>query len=92
MGSYKVTQAFDVRVPPKRERWKTGVSIAAAILLTPVVGLVLLVLAGALLPAVPMLAMLFAGSSLLGLHPALPPSRVGPPLVLHPPVSHPSGP
>jgi hypothetical protein len=92
MGSYKVTQAFDVRVPPKREGWKAVVSIAAAILLTPVVGLVLLVLAGALLPAVPMLAMLFAGSSLLGVHPAPPPARVGPPFVLRPPVSHPSTP
>jgi hypothetical protein len=76
----------------KRKGWKIGVSIAAAIVLTPVIGLVLLVLAGALLPAVPMLAMLFAGSSLRGWHSALPSTRVGPSLLLGPPASHPSAP
>ena len=78
MASDKVTQAFDAPAAPRQKGWKTGLSIVAAIVLTPVIVLVLLVLAGALLPAAPMLAMLFPGSSLLGRHSPLPSTRIGP--------------
>jgi CHASE2 domain-containing sensor protein len=59
MGSYEVTHAFDVRLPLGLKGWKVAIALGAATILAPVVGLVLLVLVGTLLPVLPILATLF---------------------------------
>jgi hypothetical protein len=90
MGSYKVMHAFDVRLPLRLKGWKVAVAIGAAIILAPVVGLVLLVLVGTLLPVLPLLATLFLRLWLVSQHSALPSARIRPPVALRPPMSHPS--
>jgi hypothetical protein len=90
MGSYKVTHAFDVRLPSRLKGWKVGIAIGAAIILAPVVGLVLLVLVGTVLPVLPLLATLFARFWLVSQHSALPSAPIRPPVALRPPMSHPA--
>lgn len=90
MGSPKATHMFDVSLPLRLKGWKVAMAIGAAAILAPVVGLVLLVLVGALLPVMPLLAMLFLRSWLRSQHSALPPARIRSPLELRPPMSHPS--
>jgi hypothetical protein len=92
MGLYKVTRAFDIRLPLGLKGWQFAIAMGAAIVLAPVVGLVLLFLVGTLIPVLPLLATLFASLWLIGQHSALPSTRVRPPHVLRPRMSHAAAP
>ena len=90
MGSYKVTRAFDVRLPLRLKGCKVAIAIGAATILAPVVALVLFVLVGTLLPVLPLLATLFVRLWLVSQRSALPSARIRPPVALRPPMNHPS--
>ena len=90
MDSYKVTHASDVRLPLRLKKWQVAIAVGAASILAPVVGLVLLVLVGTLLPVLPVLATLFARFWLVSRRSALPSAPMRAPVVLRPPMSHPS--
>ncbi len=81
MGSHKITQALDVRVPLSLNGWKVAMATGAAVILTPVVGLVLLFLVATLIPVLPLLATFLVRFWLLGQHPAHP-STPFPPMSL----------
>jgi hypothetical protein len=89
---YKVTQAFDVRLPPSLKGWKVVIAMGAAIILAPVVGLVLLFVVAALIPVLPLLATCFVRFWLLGQHSTLRRRPYDLPDVLRPRMSHASGP
>jgi hypothetical protein len=91
MGLYKVTQAFDVRLRLSLQGWKVAIVVGAAIVLAPVVGLVLFFLVATLIPVLPLLATAFVRIWLLGQHSTLPSTRVRPPHVLRPRMSHATG-
>jgi hypothetical protein len=76
MRLYKVTQAFDVRLPLSLKGWKVTIAMGATVILAPVVGLVLVFLAATLIPVLPLLAMLFVRFWLLGQHSSLPSTPV----------------
>jgi hypothetical protein len=92
MGLSRVTRAYDVRLPLGLKGWQFAIAMGAAIILAPVVGLVLLLLVGTLIPVLPLLAMLFASLRWIGHHSALPSTPVRPPRVLRPRISHASAP
>ena len=92
MRLYKVTQAFDVRLPLCLKGWKVAIAMGAAIILTPVVGLVLLFLVATLIPVLPLLATFFVRFWLLGQRSTLPSTPLRPPHVLGPRMSHASAP
>jgi hypothetical protein len=92
MRLYKVTQAFDVRLPLSLKRWKVTIAMGATVILAPVVGLVLLFLVATLIPVLPLLATLFVRFWLLGQHASLPLTPVRPPHVLRPRMSRASAP
>ena len=92
MDLYKVTQAFDFRLPVSLKGWKVAIAMGAAIILAPVVGLVLLFLVATLIPVLPLLATFFVRFWLLGQDSILPSTPVRPPHVLRPRMSHASAP
>jgi hypothetical protein len=92
MDLYKVTQAFDFRLPVSLKGWKVAIAMGAAIILAPVVGLLLLFLVAALIPVLPLLATFFVRFWLPGQDSTLPSTPVRPPHVLRPRMSHASAP
>ena len=88
MGLDKGTRAFDVRLPLGLKGWRFAIAMGAAIILAPVVGLVLLLLVGTLIPVLPLVATLFVSLGLIGQRSALPSTPVRPPRVLRPGMSH----
>jgi hypothetical protein len=82
MGRYKVTQAFDVRLPLGIKGYQVAIAMGAAIILAPAVGLVLLFLVATLIPVLPLLATFLVSFWLIGQHSAPPSTPVRPPLVL----------
>ena len=71
MDLYKVTQAFDFRLPVSLKGWKVAIAMGAAIILAPVVGLVLLFLVATLIPVLPLLATFFVSFWMRGRHSTL---------------------
>jgi hypothetical protein len=61
MSSHKLTQATDIRMPSRLDRWKVAIAIGAAVTLSPVIVLVLVVALATALPVLPLLATLFVG-------------------------------
>jgi hypothetical protein len=90
MGSYTVARSFEVHLPLRLKGWKVAIAIGAAVILAPVVGLVLLVLVGTLLPVLPLLATLFVRLWLFSKQSRSPVDVQTAPVVLRPPMSHPS--
>ena len=92
MGLYKVTRAFDVRLPLGLKGWQFAIAMGAAIILAPVLVLVLLFLVGTLIPVLPLVATLFVTLWLIGQRSAFPSTPVRPTHVLRPPMSRASAP
>jgi len=88
MDRHKVTQAFDVRLPLSLKGWKVAMAMGAAVILAPVVGLVLLVLAATLIPVLPLLATLFVRFWRLGQRSGLPSTPLQPPHLVRPRMIH----
>jgi len=68
MSSHKLTRATDIRMPSRLDRWKVAIAIVAAVALSPVIGLVLIVAVATALPVLPLLATLFVGFWLRSQH------------------------